>query len=75
MRGRPKHARGVVHIAVGLDIDREPAVLSVSERGAHGSGRVVADAAATLTADVVIVLIHVPQPARPAADEALPSDE
>src|SRR5437764_11065027 len=75
MRRRPQHTRSVVHITVCLDIDREPPILFVCKRGPHSSRRIVADAATALAADVVIVLIHVPKPSRPSADESLPSDQ
>ena len=75
MRCRPQHAGRVVHIAIGLNVDGQPSIFPVCKRSTHGSRRVVADAAATLASDVVVVLIHVPQAAWPTANETLPSDE
>src|SRR5438132_1435294 len=68
----PEDARRVIQIAVGLDVDREPSVRAVRERGADGRRRAVAHRTRALAADVLIVLVELPQTPRPAADEALP---
>ena len=75
MDRRPQHTRGVVQVAVGLNVDRQPAVLPVGERGAHRRRRAIAEGARPLPADILIVLVEVPQSAGPAADESLPGDE
>src|ERR1700730_9280878 len=66
MRGGPEDAGRVHQIAVTLDIYREAAVFAIGERGADGGGRTVANSVAALRADVVIVLIHIPQALGPA---------
>ena len=45
MRRRPQHAGRVEQVAVALDVHRQPAVLLVGQRAAHGRRRAVADAA------------------------------
>src|SRR5262249_31532447 len=64
-----------VEIAVGLNVDGEAPVFAVREGGANGGRGAVTHRASSLTTDVLIVLVEVPQPARPAADEPLPGDE
>jgi hypothetical protein len=71
----PQNTRGVVQIAVGLNVDGQAAVLAICKSCADRRRSVVADTAGTLAADVVIVLVHVPQTARPPTDETLPSNE
>ena len=56
VRGGPQHAGRVVQIAVALNVDGQPAVLAVGERGADRGGRAVADAVRAMPADVLIVL-------------------
>ena len=48
--------------------------LLIRQRRAHRRRRAVADAVRALPADVLIVLVEIPQPHRPAADERLTSD-
>ena len=40
MRSRPQRSRRIHEIAILLDADREPAMLAVSERCAHGRGQI-----------------------------------
>src|SRR6267142_4371618 len=75
MRGSPQHTRREVEIAISLDIDGEPAVLLVGQGSANGCWRVVADTARALAADVLVVLIEVPELVGPTTNEALPADE
>ena len=67
--GRPQDARRIHQIAVGIDRDGDAAMLLVGDRGARRRRRAIADAGAAGDAGVVIMLAHVPQPLRPAADE------
>ncbi len=69
---RPQYARGVHQVAVALDRDRESArryrdwQARPTDRGCDS----VADAGAARAAEPMIVLLHRPQPKRPAADVA-----
>ena len=69
MRGRPENAGGVVQIAVALDVDADAAVLLVGQRRAHRGRSAVADAISAVAADELIMLVEVPQAARPVGDE------
>ena len=62
MRGGPQDSRRIHQVAVALDVDREPAMLAIGQRRAHRGRRAVADAVPALPADVVIVLVEIPQP-------------
>src|SRR5439155_14745309 len=61
--------------AVALDVDRQPAVPLVRERGPHRRARAVAHPARALSADVLVVLVEVPEAVGPLADEPLPRHE
>ena len=61
MRRGPQNSGGIHQIAVILDIHREAAVFPVGERRAHRGGRAVTDAVAAGAADVLIVLVEIPQ--------------
>ena len=67
MRGGPQHAGRVQQVAVALDVHRQPPVLPVGQRAADRRRRAVADAGAARAAEVLVVLVEVPQPERPAA--------
>ena len=75
MRGGPQHAGRVVQIAVGLDVDGQAAMLAIRQRRAHRGRCAVAHAARALPADVLIMLVELPQAVRPIADEALPGNQ
>src|SRR4029077_15901286 len=66
MRRRPKDAWRIHQIAVTLDIHREAAVFTIGERRADCGGRAVADAVASLCANVLVVPIEIPQALGPA---------
>src|SRR5215471_12655531 len=69
----PQNPRRIIHIAIRLNVDRQPSVLAIRESCADRGRSVITDATASLAADVVIVLVHIPQSAWPTADETLPS--
>ena len=69
MRRGPQNSRRVHQVAVALNVDGQAAVLAVGQRRAHGRWRAVADAVAARAADVLVVLVEIPQPLRPVADE------
>ncbi len=75
MRRGPEHAGRVEHVAVALDVHRQAPVLLVGERAAHRGRRPVADARAARVAQVLIVLLEVPEPEGPAAAVAALGDE
>ena len=68
MRRCPQHCRSEEQVAVILNADGQAAILFICERSAHRCGGVVSDAAATLIADVLILLFKRPQPQRPPAE-------
>ena len=53
--------------SVILDVDGEPPVLPVRERGPQRGGRVVTHAGSAGAADALIILVKGPQPPRPVA--------
>src|SRR5262245_16333105 len=63
--GGPKHARAKHHVTVGLEIDRKAPVRAIGEGSADCSRRVVTDAVSARATDVMIVLVHWPQPGWP----------
>src|SRR5580704_5648165 len=75
MRRGPQHAGSVVQIAIGLDAHRKTAMLAIGERGAHGSRCTIAHSTRALATDVLIMLVEIPQAARPTADETLPGNQ
>ena len=62
MRGGPQDTGCIVQIAVALNVDAQAAVLPVGERRADRGRSAVADAVRSLPADVLVVLIEIPQP-------------
>src|SRR5579863_3834806 len=75
VRGSPKNSRRIIEIAIGLDAHRQSAMFAIRQSSAHGSRRAVAHTARALAADVLIMLVELPQPVRPVADETLPRNE
>ena len=67
----PQHAWSVVHIAVGLEVNRDAAVLSIGKSRANRCRSSITHAARALAADIVVMLMHIPHASRPAANEAL----
>src|ERR1700682_4295421 len=59
MGGSPQNGGSVIEIAIALDVDRQAAVLLVGQRRAHGGRSIVADAAGTLTADVLVRAVEI----------------
>ena len=62
---RPQDSGSIQQIAIVLNTYRQAAVLPVRKGRAHGGGCVVADATATLAANILVMLIKGPQPQRP----------
>jgi hypothetical protein len=75
VRGGPQDGRRIVEVAIGLDVNREAAMLSVGKSGTYGRRRAIPHATPALPADVVVDLIHLPQSVGPVADKALGRDQ
>ncbi len=61
MHRGPENAGGVVHVAIGLDIDDDAIARFRRQARAHGCGRAVTHAAGALPAQVAIRLVVLPK--------------
>ena len=71
MRRRPQHAGRVVEVAIALNVHRQAAMLAIRQRRAHRRRCSVADAISAVFTQVLIMLLEVPQPQRPTAEERI----
>src|ERR1700685_4564810 len=69
MSGGPEHSRGIVQIAIALDIHRQASMLAISQRRPYRGRSAIADAGAALAANVLVMFFEIPQPRRPGALE------
>src|SRR5438552_5356128 len=69
MDSRPQDTRGIIKIAVGLDVEGQTAVFTIRQSGSDSCRRAVSDTVGSVPADELIVFREIPQPRRPPALE------